>query len=127
MKTQRPASSVLLFRGNPREKRTRKQKGEVVKFPIKAKREHEPLPIHLINNGTTFLIGKCPHEMINELLAFIQTISGKPGGFSKDGTPYRGELIFRYNGKDYQLNCHPKTITELCRSVDSLDPDSNAS
>jgi hypothetical protein len=124
------APNLLTFRGNPREKRTKKQKGKVVNFSVKPKPEHEVelAPIHLIHHGKTWLVGNCPTSMINELCSFLRTICNEPLSHYANGSPRTGQLIFRYGDKEYLFRGYPeKQMEKLCNLADSLETDSNTS
>jgi hypothetical protein len=73
-------ANLLTFRGNPREKRTQKRKGDVVKFPAKQHvcRKVEGINLILVYGSTcgstTFDLGKLPPNKVNELCAFVKSL-----------------------------------------------------
>lgn len=75
MKQITPPSNVLLFRGSHRRKRIKKQKGKVVDFPVKPKREVGSFPLILERKGIRYKLGDLPDDKINELCAFLRTIN----------------------------------------------------
>jgi hypothetical protein len=114
-------SNLLPFRATPREKRTKKQKGKVVTFPVKPKREVQVLPVILEGEDARYRIGQLRDDKLNEICAFLRTMNNAPLEHAKDGTPYTGQLIFRYHGKDFLIHGYPSDkIADLRNLVDSL-------